>query len=65
VLPTYLCATELARGELVEIQAPVGPAINSYFLVWSPTALRNPRIAHARQTLVERLREDLLPLPVP
>ena len=62
VLPTYLCAAELARGELVEITAPVGPAINSYFLVWSPTALRHPRIAHARQTLVERLREDLLPL---
>jgi len=59
VLPTYLCAGELARGELVEIPAPVGPAINSYFLVWSPTALRQPRIAHARQTLVTRLHQDL------
>jgi DNA-binding transcriptional LysR family regulator len=61
VLPTYLCATELARGDLVEIPAPIGPAINSYFLVWSPSALRQPRIAHARQTLVERLRHDLPP----
>jgi DNA-binding transcriptional LysR family regulator len=57
VLPTYLCAGELARGELVEIPAPVGPTINPYFLVWSPSALRHPRIAHARQTLIWALRQ--------
>ena len=57
VLPTYLCAGELARGELVEIPAPVGPTYNSYFLVWSPAALRHPRIAHARQTLIWSLRQ--------
>jgi len=59
VLPTYLCKSELARGELVEIPAPVAPTINSYFLVWSPTALRHPRIAHARETLVRRLHQSL------
>jgi DNA-binding transcriptional LysR family regulator len=59
VLPTYLCKGELARGELAEIPAPLEPTINSYFLVWSPTALRHPRIAHARETLLLRLRLGL------
>lgn len=58
VLPIYLCAAELARGDLVEIPAPVGPGTNSYFLVWLPAALRQPRIAHARQTLIRQLRHD-------
>ncbi|KUR76375.1 LysR family transcriptional regulator [Novosphingobium sp. FSW06-99] len=59
VLPIYLCAAELARGDLVEIPAPIGPGTNSYFLVWLPAALRQPRIAHARQTLIRQLRHDL------
>jgi DNA-binding transcriptional LysR family regulator len=63
VLPAYLCAAELARGELVEIPGPVKPADNAYFLVWSPAALRHPRIAHARQTLVWSLRQGLTPSP--
>ncbi len=59
VLPIYLCAGELARGELVEIPSPVRRIVNSYFLVWSPAALRQPRIAHARRTLITRLQQGI------
>jgi DNA-binding transcriptional LysR family regulator len=61
-LPAYLCAAELARGDLVEITPPVGPAINRYYLVWAPAALRQPRIALARQTLMALLHEAGPPL---
>ena len=57
VLPLYLVGRELARGELVEIPAPVHRSVNSYYLVWTPGALRQRRVAHARQTLMERLRQ--------
>ncbi|MDE1146209.1 MAG: LysR family transcriptional regulator [Azospirillaceae bacterium] len=57
VLPEYLCASHIARGELAQIPAPVKTPRNDYFLVWAPSALRHPRIAHARQTLVWRLGE--------
>ena len=59
VLPIYLCAGELARGELVEIPSPIARTINSYFLVWSPAALRQPRIAYARRTLIQRLQQAM------
>lgn len=57
VLPAYLCRGAIARGELAEIPAPVIATTNAYFMVWSPAALRQPRIALARQTLVAALAE--------
>jgi DNA-binding transcriptional LysR family regulator len=51
-LPAYLCRGEIARGELAEIPAPVAATTNVYFLAWAPSALRQPRIAHVRQTLM-------------
>ena len=59
VLPRYLCTNDVARGDLVEIPAPVAPTINPYFLVWSPAALRQPRIAHAHQTLMHLLQQEI------
>ncbi len=59
VLPRYLCTGELARGELIEIPAPVAPTTNAYYLVWTPAALRQPRIAHAHQTLMQRLQQEI------
>jgi len=56
-LPEYLCRGHIDRGELTEIPAPVGSTSLSYYLVWTPTALRQPRVAHARQTLLWRLRD--------
>lgn len=55
-LPAYLCRPHIARGELQEIPAPVGHSTRDYHLIWTPSALRRPRIAHARQALLWRLR---------
>lgn len=57
-LPSYLCMDYIERGELQEIPAPVGHASREYHLLWTPSALRQPRVAHARQALLWRLRES-------
>ncbi|WP_343614022.1 LysR family transcriptional regulator [Novosphingobium sp.] len=65
VLPNYLCQPRIARGELAEIKAPVGPVHYTYHLIWAPTALRHPRVAHARQTLLWSLRATAPHLSAP
>jgi DNA-binding transcriptional LysR family regulator len=55
VMPLFLCQQHIDNGELVTLHAPVGDTEIRYNLVWLPSALRQPRIAHARQTLVWRL----------
>ncbi|MEJ4046879.1 LysR family transcriptional regulator [Erwinia sp. SLM-02] len=55
VMPEFLCRRQLDSGELAALGAPVGDTEIRYSLVWLPSALRQPRIAHARQMLVWRL----------
>ena len=57
VLPHYLCQHEVASGRLTIIPAPRRAMTNPYSLVWLATALRQPRVAHARQILLRRLRQ--------
>lgn len=52
VLPAYLCEYHISKGELEEIPSPVGRTTRDYHLLWTPAALRQPRVAHARQTLL-------------
>lgn len=52
VMPAFLCQTQIAQGDLVVLDAPVGDTDIRYHLIWLPSALRQPRIAHARQALV-------------
>ncbi|WP_192456553.1 LysR family transcriptional regulator [Musicola keenii] len=59
-LPAYLCRPYIARGELQEIPAPVTHTSRSYYLLWQPSALRQPRVAHARQALLWRLKKASL-----
>lgn len=56
VLPQYLCQSALDQGLLQEIPPPRRALTNTYSLVWQPTALRHPRVAHARQVLLRALR---------
>lgn len=58
VLPHYLCQQQMARGELAEIPSPLGRTRISYYLLWAHSALRQPRVAHARQALLWRLRNE-------
>ena len=56
VMPAFLCEGYLRSGELQMIEAPVGNTQLSYYMAWAPSALRQPRIAHARQTLLWSLK---------
>lgn len=55
-LPSYLCGPHIKNGELREIPAPIGYSSRDYYLIWTPSALRQPRVAHARQALLWRLK---------
>lgn len=55
VMPEFLCRGHLAQGKLARIKAPVGDTDIRYNLVWLPSALRQPRLAHTRQILLHRL----------
>ena len=57
-LPAYLCTAAIERGELAEIAAPVASTFLTYYLIWTPAGLRQPRVAHARQTILSRLRNS-------
>ncbi|RUM49208.1 MAG: LysR family transcriptional regulator [Marinomonas sp.] len=56
VMPEFLCQQQIAQGELMEIPSPVGTRDIHYYLIWLPSALRQVRVAHARQTLLTQLR---------
>lgn len=59
-LPRYLCAEAIAQGRLEALAPPIRSTSLSYYLVWSPSALRKTRVAHARQTILWRLSGDAL-----
>jgi len=56
VLPSFLCSELIEQGRLKRIEAPVGDTELSYYMAWSPSALRKPRIALARQSLLQSLK---------
>lgn len=58
VIPEFLCAEQIENNELVEIPSPVGTCEIHYYLTWAPSALRQVRVAHARQTLLQGLRDQ-------
>ncbi|WP_029056919.1 LysR family transcriptional regulator [Stappia stellulata] len=53
VLPDYLCTDALRAKRLVARAAPVSTPVNPLNLVWARSALRHPRIAFARKTLLQ------------
>ncbi|MCE0493628.1 LysR family transcriptional regulator [Vibrio salinus] len=56
VMPEFLCKDQIARHELVEIPSPVGTHDIHYYLIWLPGALRQVRVAHARQILLNKMQ---------
>jgi len=52
VMPEYFCRSQIAEGRLRAISGPMEDPLMSYYLVWAPSALRNPRTASARQELI-------------
>ncbi|WP_405992180.1 LysR family transcriptional regulator [Streptomyces sp. NBC_00986] len=51
VLPRYLCALALKRGEVVPLHEPVIPPLRTYFLVVRTGTLAMPHIARAHEWL--------------
>ncbi|MEP3351660.1 MAG: LysR family transcriptional regulator [Marinomonas sp.] len=58
VMPEFLCREQIAKGELVELPSPIGTREIQYYLLWLPSALRQARVAHARQSLLSQLGYD-------
>ncbi|QYJ73227.1 LysR family transcriptional regulator [Shewanella sp. FJAT-51649] len=56
VLPQFLCQKQLNSGELMLIPPPRTQTEIIYYLIWLPSALRQPRVAHARSALLDRLQ---------
>ena len=57
VIPEFLCAEQIEKNELVELPSPIGTCELHYYLICSPSVLRQVRVAHARQTLLQGLRD--------
>ncbi|WP_111638403.1 LysR family transcriptional regulator [Marinomonas shanghaiensis] len=55
VMPEFLCREQIVKGELQEIPAPVGTYTMQYYLIWASSALRQARVAHAKEVLLKRL----------
>ncbi|MFF7752203.1 LysR family transcriptional regulator [Streptomyces sp. NPDC007971] len=51
VLPRYLCATSLDRGEVVTLHDPAVPPLRTYFLVVRTGTLAMPHVARAYEWL--------------
>ncbi|MDH2435412.1 LysR family transcriptional regulator [Pokkaliibacter sp. MBI-7] len=58
VLPEYLCHAQIEKGELQELPGTAVDDALSYYLIWTPSALRQARVAHARQTLLWKLKPE-------
>ncbi|QPH54705.1 LysR family transcriptional regulator [Pontivivens ytuae] len=56
VLPHYLAREALRSGTLTRLAAPEPPA-NPLFLTWPRSALRTPRVTHARDVLRDLLAQ--------
>jgi DNA-binding transcriptional LysR family regulator len=52
VLPRYLCADALARGDVVALHDPAVPPLRTYFLVVRTGTLAMPHIARAHEWLL-------------
>ncbi|MEM7721222.1 MAG: LysR family transcriptional regulator [Pseudomonadota bacterium] len=64
VVPDYLSAKAILDGRLQEIPAPRETPQNDFFLVWARSALRHPRVAHARRVLLEAWQAPSRNMPV-
>jgi DNA-binding transcriptional LysR family regulator len=52
VLPRYLCASALERGDVVTLLDPAVPPLRTYFLVVRTGTLAMPHIARAHEWLL-------------
>jgi DNA-binding transcriptional LysR family regulator len=65
VLPDYLLTDALAAGTLIPLPTTAPAPVNALHLAWLKSALRNPRVALARQVLLDMLPPDAEKHPNP
>lgn len=53
VMPEYLCAQSIAGGQIVEVNVHERLPINSIYLVWIDSSLRNPLVSVIRDRILE------------
>ncbi|MCV3270135.1 LysR family transcriptional regulator [Roseobacter sp. WL0113] len=53
VIPDYLVVAAVQARRVAAIPAPVSDPTNPFHLVWSKSGLRHPRVAHARDVLLQ------------
>jgi DNA-binding transcriptional LysR family regulator len=58
VLPDYLLTDSLAAGTLIPLPTTARAPVNALHLAWRKSALRTPRVALARQVLLDTLSTD-------
>lgn len=61
VLPAYLVRSGLKDGTLAQITGDAGNPTVEFFLVWSKSAMRNPRSAMAKSLLLRAWDDDAMP----
>lgn len=53
VMPEYLCAQSIAGGQIVEVNVHDRLPVNSIYLVWVDSSLRNPLVSGIRDRILE------------
>lgn len=53
VMPEYLCAQSIAGGQIVEVNVHERLPVNSIYLVWIDSSLRNPLVSGIRDRILE------------
>ncbi|PWC18417.1 LysR family transcriptional regulator [Brenneria roseae subsp. roseae] len=53
VMPEYLCAQSIAEGQIVEVRIHERLPVNSIYLVWVESSLRNPLVLGIRNRILD------------
>ncbi|MGV4935254.1 LysR family transcriptional regulator [Serratia nematodiphila] len=57
VMPEYLCSQSIDEGQISEVDVFENLPVNSIYLVWNESALRNPLVMHVKNKIVEMAKE--------
>ncbi|MFT0596302.1 LysR family transcriptional regulator [Klebsiella michiganensis] len=57
VMPEYLCSQSIDEGQISEVDVFEKLPVNSIYLVWNESALRNPLVMHVKNKIVEMAKE--------
>lgn len=56
-MPEYLCSQSIDEGQISEVDVFEKLPVNSIYLVWNESALRNPLVMHVKNKIIEMAKE--------